>query len=193
MTVLAVAIGLPAYRYLAHLGTVPRSIAQNRYFTPWLVIHATGSATALLLGPWQFMGLVRRRWSGVHRWIGRAYVGGCLVGGASALVLAVGSSAGPVAGGGFFALGLVWLAVTGMGLAAALGRRFAVHRRWMLRSYALALAAVTLRLYMPASIALGADALVAYRAIAWLCWVPNLAVAEVWLAVDAGRKVPVGV
>ena len=33
-------------------------------------------------------------------------------------------------------------------------------------------------LYLPASIAAGIDAHLAYAAIAWLCWVPNLVVAE---------------
>jgi Predicted membrane protein (DUF2306) len=48
----------------------------------------------------------------------------------------------------------------------------------MIRSYALTLAAVTLRLYLPASIALGVDFRSAYRVISWACWLPNLAVAE---------------
>ena len=55
----------------------------------------------------------------------------------------------------------------------------AAHRRWMIRSFALTLAAVTLRLYLPASLAAGLPFETAYPAIAWLCWVPNLIVAEV--------------
>jgi hypothetical protein len=58
--------------------------------------------------------------------------------------------------------------------------RIADHRDWMLRSYALTLAAVTLRLYLPASQIAGISFLIAYPAIAWLCWVPNLLVAE-WM------------
>ena len=46
--------------------------------------------------------------------------------------------------------------------------------------YALTLAAVTLRVYLPASMALGLDFDRAYAAIAWLCWVPNLLAAQ-WL------------
>jgi len=37
-----------------------------------------------------------------------------------------------------------------------------------------------LRLYLPASIAAGAEFERAYALIAWVCWVPNLWVAE-WL------------
>lgn len=42
------------------------------------------------------------------------------------------------------------------------------------------LAAVTLRIYLPFGIASGMPFEEAYPAIAWLCWVPNLIVAE-WL------------
>ena len=51
----------------------------------------------------------------------------------------------------------------------------------MIRSYALTLAAVTLRIYLPGALALGVPYDLAYPPIAWLCWVPNLLVAEWWL------------
>ena len=89
--------------------------------------------------------------------------------------------AGPIATAGFASLAVLWITVTLLGWRAALQRRFEAHRRWMLRSWALTLAAVTLRLYMLAAPALGVDGLEAYRAISFLCWLPNLAVAEVVL------------
>jgi hypothetical protein len=58
----------------------------------------------------------------------------------------------------------------------------------MIRSYALCLAAVTLRLYLPLSGAIGIPFDDAYPAIAWLCWVPNLVAAE-WLVIP-GRWAP---
>jgi hypothetical protein len=57
-------------------------------------------------------------------------------------------------------------------------RKLSEHRTWMIRSYALTLAAVTLRLYLPASLIAGFPMTVAYPAIAWLCWIPNLLIAE---------------
>ena len=54
----------------------------------------------------------------------------------------------------------------------------------MIRSYALTLAAATLRLYLPvAAIASihGYDFMVAYRAIAWLAWVPNAIAVEFYI------------
>jgi len=52
------------------------------------------------------------------------------------------------------------------------------HQRWMIRSLALTFAAVTLRVYLPLSVAVGLPFDVAYPVIAWVCWVPNLLVAE---------------
>ncbi|MNL75568.1 hypothetical protein D3C87_2013940 [compost metagenome] len=52
------------------------------------------------------------------------------------------------------------------------------HRRWMIRSIALTLAAVTLRIQIPVSMMLDIPFDTAYPVIAWLCWVPNLVVAE---------------
>ncbi|MFV3517468.1 DUF2306 domain-containing protein, partial [Mycobacterium tuberculosis] len=59
--------------------------------------------------------------------------------------------------------------------------RIASHRRWMVRSFALTLAAVTLRIYLPLSDVLGIGFAASYPVVAWLCWVPNMAVVEWYL------------
>src|SRR5260370_20371385 len=61
----------------------------------------------------------------------------------------------------------------------------------MIRSYALTLAAVTLRIYLPASQIAGIPFPDAYQTISWLCWVPNLVVAEWWIL--RSRLAPGGV
>jgi hypothetical protein len=65
-------------------------------------------------------------------------------------------------------------------------RRIDLHRAWMLRSYSLTFAAVTLRIWLPLSQVAGLPFLPSYQAIAWLCWVPNLIVVE-WFVLRAGR------
>ncbi len=181
--ILCLCLGVAAWsaRYLIDPpGTVEEALG-NALGVPWLVIHVGGSATALALGSLQFLpGL--RRGSGSHRWIGRTYVLGCLVGGASGLVLATGSWAGPIATAGFGSLAVLWIGANLLGWRAAVQGRMADHRRWMIRSWALTLAAVTLRLYLPTAIALELPFPPAYRAIAFLCWVPNMFVAEWWLS-----------
>ena len=48
----------------------------------------------------------------------------------------------------------------------------------MIRNFALTFAAVTLRIWVPISFVSGIPFGVAYPLIAWLCWVPNLWIAE---------------
>jgi hypothetical protein len=148
-----------------------------------LIAHAGGAGLALLLGPLQFLAFIRNRARALHRWIGRTYLVACLVGGVAGGLLAPFTAAGPIAASGFLLLALAWLWVTALGWrAAAIKRNYDEHKNWMIRSFALTFAAVTLRLYLPAAGMAGIDFVAAYQWIAWLAWVPNLAVAEAWIA-----------
>jgi hypothetical protein len=114
--------------------------------------------------------------------MGRFYIAACLIGGCSGLAISLYSSAGPVAGWGFFFLAVFWLITTTLAWTSALRRDFAAHERWMIRSFALTFAAVTLRLQLPFIFLLDTGFEPAYRVIAWTAWVPNLIVAEIWIA-----------
>jgi uncharacterized membrane protein len=175
-------VALVSYRYLAdaRLG-IPQVLA-NLFARPWLFIHVAGAATALLIGPLNFVGALRRRAPAVHRWVGRVYIAGCLIGGLGGLVCAFGSTAGPVATAGFGSLAVFWIVFNTLGyLTARRRRRFADHRAWMIRSFALTFGAVTLRLYLPLVPLLPISFLDGYRAISFLAWVPNLILAEIYL------------
>jgi uncharacterized membrane protein len=176
-------LGVAAYsaRYLLHPPQTPQQALGNPRGVPWLVIHVAGSITALAIGSLQFVPALRRGAGPPHRWTGRIYVLGCLVGGAAGLVLAPGSHAGPIASAGFGLLSVIWIAVNVLGWRAAVQGRLAEHRRWMIRSWALTLAAVTLRLYLPLVMVLELPFLPWHHTISFLAWVPNLIIAELWL------------
>jgi len=141
---------------------------------------------ALALMPFQFWKGLRARRPQVHRWIGRTYGLCILLAGVGSLLMAVGTEAGPVAGVGFGLLAVLWLGSTGYGIWLAQQGRIAEHQRWMIRSAALTFAAVTLRVYLPfLFMTLGEEA--GYTLVAWLCWVPNLVVAE-WLLLRPARQ-----
>ena len=171
---------------------VPAEVASNALFSPiGLHTHIAASAIALTLGPFQFLRSIRAKAPSIHRWSGRTYVAACFVGGLAGGAIAMYSSSGPVAGAGFLCLAILWLAFTGAALSAALRRDFITHERWMVRSFALTFAAVTLRLYLPIGVTLNHGEFVApYTIIAWACWVPNLILAEAWLAAQKGRVKP---
>lgn len=174
-------VALYSFRYLLQVGPAPDLIAANLFKTPWLMIHVGGAATALLLGPLQFSTRLRNRFRSIHHWIGRVYVVSCLVGGIAGFALAVGTVTGSISTLGFGSLAILWIITTSLAWRRAMQGRFIEHRAWMIRSFALTFAAVTLRLYLPFVAFLSIPFVNGYRAISFLCWVPNLLLAELYL------------
>jgi hypothetical protein len=185
MTVLS--LGVAAYAtflVVTNFVHVPREVASNGFFSEHgLRIHIAASAVALALGPFQFLRSLRASAPWLHRFMGRFYVAACMFGGLAGGAIAMYSTSGPIAGAGFFALAVLWLFMTGRAFSAVLHRDFAAHERWMIRSFALTLAAVTLRIYLPIGVALNnGEFTLPYTIIAWACWIPNLIAAEIFLA-----------
>ncbi len=89
---------------------------------------------------------------------------------------------------GFALLAIGWLVTSAMAYRRIRQRIVDRHREWVIRSYALSFAAVTLRLEKVGFAALGTDFATAYVAVAWLAWIPNLVVAE--LIVRRSRRRP---
>jgi hypothetical protein len=127
----------------------------------------------------------------VHRAVGRVVLGSIAIGGLAGLVLAPQSLAGGVGTAGFGLLAVLWVTFAATAFLAIRRRDVAAHRRWMVRAFALTYAAVTLRLWLgvliPAQMGLaGVDEQVAfdraYLLVPFLAWVPNLLVAEWYLA-----------
>lgn len=163
------------------------------YERPWAVwFHIVLGAVALITGALNFRHSLRRSRPALHRKIGEWYVLACLVGATAGAWLAVHAYGGLSNRLGFGGLALATLITTTMAYRAARARRFASHRGWMIRSYAMILAAVTLRIQLPLfAIALqGFDP--AYAIVAWSCWVPNLVVAEivVWMTTRTALPTP---
>ena len=142
-----------------------------------LYAHLIGSLWALATGPFQLNARLRAASLARHRWIGRSYVAGVLVGD-GALALAPFAETGAVARLGFATLGALWIAFTATAFVRIRNGDRTAHRRWIIRSYALTLAAVTLRAYLTFTGVAQVPFETAYPVIAWLCWIPNLIVAE---------------
>jgi uncharacterized membrane protein len=146
-----------------------------------LLMHIVGAMLAILIGPFQFLpGIRKGRWLKVHRWLGRTYLLSVLFGGLGGLYMATLSYGGIISHLGFGTLACLWLYSGYRAYKHIRNKEIEQHRQWMIRNYALTFAGVMLRLYVPLSGAAGIGFLTAYVAIAWLCWVPNLLVAE-WI------------
>lgn len=159
----------------------PESLLNQTAFKIAFNMHIIGGGICLLVGWLQFVEKFRNSYLHVHRAIGKTYILSCLLSGIGAFYLAFYATGGIVSELGFGTLALLWLYTTLKAYMAIRARRQHTHRAWMIRSFALAFAAVTLRIWLPlAQIGLHMDFISAYQVIAWLCWVPNLIVAE-WI------------
>lgn len=181
----SLSIGVSAYAVVAYLlfplGDLVHPEMQENFETNNLGIyaHIFSSAIALALGPFQFSTHLRQKYLNLHRWFGRLYlIIGVLIGGLSGLYMSLFAFGGVIAKSGFGVLAILWL-YTGLRAYLEARRRDIIeHKKWMVRNFSLTLAAVTLRLYLPASMVAGIDFTLAYPIIAWFCWVPNLIFAE---------------
>ena len=160
-----------------------------------LGVHVLCGMLALLIGPFQFVRRLRRRFVRLHRACGAVYLASATGLGVSGLILAPTAYTGLGASVAFALLGLGTLFTTWTALRMVLAGRYAEHRRWMIRSFSLIMAGVMLRVWMPLYGGLAAVGLVhfsyatAYAAVAWLCWVPNLLIA-LWITRRPVERAP---
>lgn len=144
-----------------------------------LLMHVAAAPVALAVGAFQFMPRIRRNHRALHRWLGRLYAVAILVGGIGAMGISLNAIGGLWAQVGFSALGIAWMGSTAIAIWMAMNKRFAEHRVWMLRSFALTFSAVTLRLQLVGFEILGLPYEQSSVWLAFTCWVPNLVVAEI--------------
>lgn len=187
MTLLAIGIAAYGFAYVFVPEMASGSLKRKLTAVPLAAwSHILGGGLALLLGAFQVNATLRKRFLSWHRFSGKLYLIAVAFGGLGGLYLAFHAEGGLAASLGFGALAVVWLFTGIMAFVRIRRRDIAGHRSWMIRNYALTFAAVTLRIYLPLFLIGGISYIPAYQAIAWLCWIPNLIVAE-WL-VATGRK-----
>ena len=157
--------------------------------------HVGCGLIALTLGLWQFSTRLRTRRPAIHRRIGIVYCCAVAISGVTGFPLsfllleAAEESFRPVMYGvtaGFATLAVVWTAITATAYVRAQQRRFEEHRAWMMRSYSLTFAAVSVRIVATAVVFLTADVAIAVNA-GVLSWPLNLVVAE-WLIRSQARE-----
>jgi len=180
------AIGVGVYPFLYFvldmssglLSSKPPEVQQSLIWSTAFYLHITLGGVSLLVGWSQFLKRFRNRNLSFHRTLGKIYLIAVAIAGFSGLYIAFFASGGLISSMGFGGLALAWLFTTSSAYKAILAKDTETHEKWMIRSYALTFAAVTLRIWLPLSMVAGIEFQVAYPVIAWLCWVPNLFVAE---------------
>jgi hypothetical protein len=130
----------------------------------------------------QFSRVILKKAKAIHRWSGRIYV---------FVVLFLGAPTGLYMS--FFAKGtfwermlfmfmaIFWFITTINGLTTILKRNVLAHKNWMIRSYSMAMTAVTFRVYHILFYLSGWDHLHNYEISLWISVIGNMLVAEYFI------------
>ncbi len=190
----AIAIGLYPIRFLilpyteGLLGSKPPELINSTLYLTGFYTHIFLGGLALISGFSQFFTRLRRRRLKLHRNLGKIYLLAVLLSGVAGLGISYFATGGLVPALGFGCLAILWLFTTSKAFVSIKASEVDAHQRWMIRSYALCFAAVTLRLYLPLFLGvMKMEFIPAYTIIAWLCWIPNLMLAEFYFV----RRLPV--
>lgn len=185
IVILAISIGLYPFSYLLFdmsnglLSSKSKDVLSNPIWKFEFYTHIYLGGIALLLGWTQFVTWIRTKNIGLHRTIGKIYILSVLMSGIAGLYIAFFATGGMVAQFGFGSMASLWLFTTGMAYSSIKNKAIEKHQMWMIRSYSLTFAAVTLRLWMPILPSIfDLEFIESYRIISWLCWVPNLIFAQ---------------
>ena len=183
---------LPYYTFekgIHFLTTKSDETNDNPMFRVGFYVHITTSLLVLVAGLLQFLPWLARCGPGLHRRLGKFYIIGILALAApSGLILARFANGGLAAQVGFTLQCLVWWLCTWRAYRAARQRQWSLHVDWMLRSYAVTLAALALRgeSYMMYYV-FETKPIETYLTVTWLSWVGNLVLVEMLLEAGLGR------
>ncbi|MBD2767043.1 DUF2306 domain-containing protein [Hymenobacter sp. BT664] len=171
------------------LTTKSAATNDNSLFRLGFYVHITSSLWALVAGLLQFVPALYRWRPRLHRTLGKVYVVSILALAApSGLILAAFANGGLAAKIGFTMQCLVWWLATGHAYRMARQRRWLLHAEWMLRAYAITLAAMSLRLESYGLYyVFHTKPIETYLTVTWLSWTGNLLLAEVLVQAGLGR------
>lgn len=146
-------------------------------------IHVYSAIFSLLAGFTQFNSKLLKNYPVIHKTIGKLYVFAVLF-----LAAPSGFFIGLFANGGFYSkvsfitLSLLWFYFTLKGFLMVKSKIINLHKKFMLRSFALAFSAITLRLWKVILVYLFQPSpMDLYQIVSWLGWIPNLLLIELYI------------
>jgi uncharacterized membrane protein YozB (DUF420 family) len=193
LTLIFIAYALPPYLTLDPARARIRPMPPHASYYPLLVTHIFLGSIALLAACLQVWPWLRRSHPAAHRLSGRVYVTAALSASVCVMIISPMGLYGANQRVANTMLALLWFGTTLAGFRAIRQRRFADHRQWMLRSFALAFSIVAFRVWMLIAFAVmvpeiytgaevdPADVGQAVGVTSWMSWVINLLIIEWWL------------
>lgn len=170
-------------RAINFLGTKPNEVLDRNYFMWAFYIHITSSVLVIGGGIFQFFPKILRGYPKVHHLIGKVYIGSVLLLAApSGLVLAAYANGGLAARVGFILQCVVWWLTTYAAWHEVMKKQYVRHTEMMLRSYAITIAAMSLRTESYFLVyTFGTKPIETYLTVTWLSWVGNLLIVETFI------------
>lgn len=178
-------------RAINFLGTKQDFVLDNPVFRAAFYTHITSALIVMVVGAFQFFPIILKKKPGFHHFFGKIYIFGILFfAGPSGMVLAKFANGGLTSRVGFSLQCIVWVALTAAAWWEIQQRNWLGHTHFMLRSFAVTLAAMSLRtesywMYYW----LGTKPIETYQTVTWLSWVGNLLLVECLIYFGLGRKI----
>lgn len=196
MAILAVILFVLTCSYLTFKSDVnfllvKQDIVNDVIWRPTFYVHVISAMIVILVGPFQFLKWFRNKFMAWHRWSGKIYVYLILLFAApSGLIMAFYAEGGLWSTVAFSIMSILWFVTTLVAVIKIKRRKIEEHKIWMMRSFALTFAAVTLRLLVPLfSLYIYDNEDLITVTTAWLSWLLNLLVAEGMIfAIQQKRK-----
>ena len=180
---LALLVSVMSFMYLfdgvneGYLELKSKEVLKSRLWWSFLYTHIVTGGIAIVIGWIQFSKRMQTTYVKWHRTLGKIYVVMALLCAISGFYIGFFATGGWIPATGFIAMALISFYTTLQGFLAIKNKQITAHQNYMTYSYAACLAAVTLRIYIPLSFVLEIDYILAYSIIAWVSWIPNLAIA----------------
>jgi hypothetical protein len=146
-------------------------------------VHISCSFILMVCGGLLFIHFNFPSWWKWHKRLGKVYVMLLLLGAApSGIVMGYYANGGLLAQVNFIFLSIIWWVFTYFGYRKIIQKDIISHKKWMYRSFALTLSAITLRaLQMLLPMSMFADQGARYVFISWSSWLINLMVVELYI------------
>lgn len=170
--------------------TIKQTEIALTYYKIAFFSHVYTSIFVLILGVFQFSNFVRNHFSQLHKTLGFAYVFLILfIASPSGFVMAIHANGGFWSKFSFVTQAVLWFIFTLKALQFAKQKDWKKHQDFMLRSYALTLSAISLRLFKWLIVnTLALPPMDTYKIVAWLGWVFNIVLVELYINREILKK-----
>lgn len=169
-----------------------KQLVYHKFWWRWsFYVHVFSSPLVLLSGLLQFNTYFIFKFPSWHRNAGKLYLFCVLfLAAPSAFLMGLEANGGILAQLSFIVLSFLWFLYTILAYTSIRKRQVEKHGNFMLRSFSLALSAVSLRfyLYLFYSFKTNIPPIELYVLASWLSWIPNLLIAELFIYFGFIRK-----